>query len=236
MILLHEIIALPPFMARRGTIMEAWEKIATKVQCKNGFDRTNFCGKKAHSRFTIMLAGHRQWKEGGGVIPEDMKHETEKVVLLQKLLELYDESKKEDESLDDHLAHARELSDYSKEDARVGDADVTEDDDEPGAAEEAGNAEEVPPSSTILGKRKATDNGQVLETKISGSSGNNGGALLKFMSMIFEQNREELAFRRHQYEQDLEERRKERLQQLELARMDHEQVMTMLKALTDNRR
>ncbi|ETW06366.1 hypothetical protein H310_02644 [Aphanomyces invadans] len=78
-----------------------------------------------------------------------------------------------------------------------------------------------------LGKRKASD-----DPETSGGGGG-GSKFLKIVSMMNEDNKAELEFRKFQYIKDLEERQKDRDLFLEQSRMQYQTMMNLLAALSN---
>ncbi len=84
-----------PFLARRGGLMEAWSSVAVNLASAEGFDRPNFDGKKASNRFMTLLESHRSFNRKSVKESGISEEESEKIVLLDDLMEAYDDAEQE---------------------------------------------------------------------------------------------------------------------------------------------
>ena len=57
-ILLRQVSADTPFLAKHGGVMDAWNRLASMICGLHDFSRPNFDGKKAQNRFISLLEKH----------------------------------------------------------------------------------------------------------------------------------------------------------------------------------
>ena len=95
-LLLTQISAESPHLARRGTIMDVWESVARNVASLAEFDRPLFDGKKAQGRFHILMKEHRSKSAASERASGASEEVTEKVVLLDNLRSQVDDKEEAD--------------------------------------------------------------------------------------------------------------------------------------------
>ncbi|ETV65065.1 hypothetical protein H257_18152 [Aphanomyces astaci] len=175
-LILREVNARLPFMAKRGLVMVGWAAVAEAVASQEEFSRPGFDAKRAQNRFTLLLEGHRVRDDESMRASGVAEDYNEKSQLLDELSSVYDDWKKRDKL---------RLEDVMREAERVETMGAT-------IREEAMQS---------LGKRKKID-----QVDGDAGGGNNGGTLAKMMKMMHDDNNAELEFRKYQYEKDQEER------------------------------
>ncbi|ETV91140.1 hypothetical protein H310_14152 [Aphanomyces invadans] len=60
LMLLRQVSADMPFLARRGLIMDKWAAVAEKLAATDDFGRPDFDAKKANNRFNALAEAHRK--------------------------------------------------------------------------------------------------------------------------------------------------------------------------------
>ncbi|KAF0738211.1 hypothetical protein Ae201684P_004594 [Aphanomyces euteiches] len=70
----------------------AWDKVASSLLKVDGFSRRNIDGKKAFSRFSMLMAQHKAIQEKAKGRSGSTENVTPKTMLLDELLELYMDS------------------------------------------------------------------------------------------------------------------------------------------------
>ncbi|ETV94607.1 hypothetical protein H310_11868 [Aphanomyces invadans] len=95
-LLLTQVSAEMPFLARRGKIMDVWDSVARNLATIGEFDRPQFDGKKAQARFLILLRDHRDNSNASRHASGAAENVTEKTILLDNLCNQVDEAKQEE--------------------------------------------------------------------------------------------------------------------------------------------
>ncbi|KAF0705811.1 hypothetical protein AaE_014368 [Aphanomyces astaci] len=191
-LILREVNARLPFMAKRGLVMVGWAAVAEAVASQEEFSRPGFDAKRAQNRFTLLLEGHRVREDESMRASGVAEDYSEKSQLLDELSSVYDDWKKRDKL---------RLEDVMREAERVETMGAT-------IREEAMQS---------LGKRKKID-----QVDGDTGGGNNGGTLAKMMKMMHDDNNADLEFRKYQYEKDQEEREAVRSREYEERRIERE--------------
>ncbi|RHY17783.1 hypothetical protein DYB32_010671 [Aphanomyces invadans] len=159
-LLLRDINARLPFMAKRVQVMQGWTGIADAVQSLDDFDRPGFDGKRAQNRFTLLLETHRHKDEASKRASGSGEEYGEKLQLLDKLTSAFDDWKN---------AEKARLDEVQREADRVDAMAAT-------IREEAMQS---------LGKRKRTDaHGLVTQHSIAGQRDYHGGQSKKETQLL----------------------------------------------------
>ncbi|RHY28473.1 hypothetical protein DYB32_005951 [Aphanomyces invadans] len=95
-LLLTQVMAEIPHLARRGTIMDVWESVARNLGALGEFDRPLFDGKKAQARFAILLRDHRDHNQHAQRASGAAEDQTERSILLDDLLAQVDDAKNDE--------------------------------------------------------------------------------------------------------------------------------------------
>ncbi|KAG3080096.1 hypothetical protein PI124_g21248 [Phytophthora idaei] len=89
--LLRQVLGDRPFQAERGKITGAWDALAAKLVADDSFPRLKLSGKNAQSRFDKLVKTRRQENEESMAASGVSEEESEKVLLLDELIELVDD-------------------------------------------------------------------------------------------------------------------------------------------------
>ncbi|RHY23228.1 hypothetical protein DYB32_009270 [Aphanomyces invadans] len=203
-LLLREINARLPFMAKRGQVMQGWTGVADAVQSLDDFDRPGFDGKRTQNRFTLLLETHRHKDEASQRESGSSEVYGEKLQLLDELTSAFDDWKN---------AEKARLDEVQREADRVDAMAAT-------IREEAMQS---------LGKRKRTGQEDAEAGSGSGSAisklmkmmHDDNKADLEFRMRVYESD---LKQREIFCEREFEERRCERELRAEHLRFQHEQL------------
>ncbi|ETV71278.1 hypothetical protein H257_13416 [Aphanomyces astaci] len=96
LMLLRQVSLELPFLARRGLIMDKWTAVARALVASDEFTRTDLDAKKANNRFNALIDSHRKhnkYSERASGVSEEV---SEKVLLLDDLLAVFDDAKDEE--------------------------------------------------------------------------------------------------------------------------------------------
>ncbi|RHY85539.1 hypothetical protein DYB35_013831 [Aphanomyces astaci] len=212
-LILREVKVRLPFTAKRGSVMLAWNAVADAVSTNHDFARPGFDDKRALSRFTLLMEGHRANNDVSARASGIDEDHDEKTQLLDELLAVYEDSKAQDKA---RLVAAQQEAD------RIENMGAT-------IREEALQS---------LGKRKA---GPTDADGSSASGGGGGSVVMKMMKMMQDDSAADLKFRQHQYETDrkereavraieYEERQCEREMYRDQMRMQHDTLVAILQS------
>ncbi|RHY46223.1 hypothetical protein DYB26_009595 [Aphanomyces astaci] len=218
LMLLRQISDDKPFLARHGRIMEAWESVARALAAQVDFDRPHFDGKKAQSRFTILLRDHRDnnsapMRAVSACTGEDS---AEKMDLLEDISRLERSST---------LAASGSQVDEAKEANDVPRSTTDDRDDAVETAAAAAHVNEEAQASVqdVPRKRKLDDDDD--------GDSNASGKLLKLVGLMNEASKHERDLRRFMFEREVEERKRDRDAQTQQIQMLQNSLTAVLDAL-----
>ncbi|ETV90099.1 hypothetical protein H310_15068 [Aphanomyces invadans] len=82
LLLLRQVSADMPFLARRGFVMDKWAQTAQALAGCEEFGRPDFDAKKANNRFNALIEAHRKSNQESSRASGISEEVTEKVMLL----------------------------------------------------------------------------------------------------------------------------------------------------------
>ncbi len=91
-ILLIQVAADRPFAAEKGQVTKAWQALADTLVASDQFDRV-VDGKRVQNRFLTLLEEHRKFDAESAKLSGVDQEESEKHVLLDDILPLFDDAK-----------------------------------------------------------------------------------------------------------------------------------------------
>lgn len=207
--LLRQVNAARPFEARKGEVTKAWMAVAQTLADHAEFKRPSFDYKKAQHRFSVLMDGHVSCDDASAKASGVSEDHDEKIQLLDELLAAYMDSKMQERQKREDVLAKVERGELEGE--RIRDMALQ-----------------------AMGKRKAKVEDEDDDTDKNTSS---GGRLAKLTTSMQEASKaerdlreKELEFRKHQFEQEILERQKDRELALEQARMQHEATLALIAA------
>ncbi|RHY69707.1 hypothetical protein DYB34_008513, partial [Aphanomyces astaci] len=96
LMLLRQVSLELPFLARRGLIMDKWTAVARALVASDEFTRTDLDAKKANNRFNALIDSHRKHNKDSERASGVSEEVSEKVLLLDDLLAVFDDAKDEE--------------------------------------------------------------------------------------------------------------------------------------------
>ncbi|KAG9414931.1 hypothetical protein AC1031_008346 [Aphanomyces cochlioides] len=215
MTLLRQVAADAPFTKERGKLKKAWEELAQSVMQCAGFSR-ELDGKKAQNRFLALIEEHQSYNNDSAKLSGVDQSETEKVLLLDDLLSLYDDIKVQST----HKSSVAQVEkDRIEQDWKL-------------IRDEAINT---------LGKRQRRDNENKRDSLAMAIS-ENSSREFSLREKEFELKRSQLEAdikeresQRFERDLDREKRRYEREHQLALAKIQAQSTSEMIKAILQNK-
>ncbi|RLO11209.1 hypothetical protein DYB28_009990 [Aphanomyces astaci] len=216
--LLRQISDDKPFLARHGRIMEAWESVARALAAQVDFDRPHFDGKKAQSRFAILLRDHRDnnnapMRAVSACTGEDS---AEKMDLLEDISRL--ERSSTLAASGNQVDEAKEADDVPRS--------TTDDRDDAVATAAAHVNEEAQASVQDVPRKRKLDDDDDDDGDSSAS-----GKLLKLVGLMNEASKHERDLRRFIFEREVEERKRDRDAQTQQIQMLQHSLTAVLDAL-----
>ncbi|RHY50210.1 hypothetical protein DYB38_009453 [Aphanomyces astaci] len=108
--LLRQVSADMPFLARRGLIMDKWAAIAETLAANEDFGRPDFDAKKANNRFIALAEAHRKSNRVSARASGISEDVGEKVALLDDILSAHDDAKEEESQ---RIADAKKTQEHN---------------------------------------------------------------------------------------------------------------------------
>ncbi|ETV81434.1 hypothetical protein H257_05958 [Aphanomyces astaci] len=193
-----------PFKQAKNTT-KAWDAVANKLRQVHGFGRIGLDGKKASSRFYQLLRVHRKFQESSKYLSGVEQDETGKIMLLDELIQLFDEASDE--------RQAERATTAAK------------------ATEKEAAAGYMREQAMMRGRRKSNEGDDSTDSDVASRKRK---AIFETQEREIALEHERLEFKKYKFEMELQEREKdrmERIQQREDERNRNDDMMDLIRHL-----